>query len=742
MSKCTWPGTLILVPHRSQLNTVAQMQSYDHRAHYTPQRHSSAQATPSRPPQIPPRPRHASFAASESLPPSSSRIPQLPIPSSLTPGRQRAARPSWDASISPSLTSRASSWGFPHPSPAGRVSLYGDYFSQPPPAPVPPPPPLPQKPHVPVKLRPPIPPKPFALIPPTQSRNPLYPQSIPTSIAFGLSPLPSDEPRIQSPTSDDREFPLLPALTASESKHHEDDLAAQEEEDLARALEESRLSANVFQDQLSVTNTAQKDPASTKAISSGSPAVGESWLNMDTPSTSQHSQDSLLEETSLQKQPNDNKDVAYQSNGRSLNELFRSAAIESRDLPLTSADSMPTPSLYSNVVSNLVAKSTFSLSTSSITTSTVHVAHLSDSSTPNSLTRPPSEPPVSPQPTAETYPRSPSIPSVSGLSSNFTSDNSVSLGRLCIGDVLSPATSRSPVTSASSSLSLDAGVSPGSLEGEGGADLPKRPAVPYSANQYVEPELLIGVSLGFSRPVISTMLTPMKEQMPNVITLPYGKAPPCFLQAPNWRRLLKLMARLSATRIEPTVEALSIAKHELKLRTVVQFVRVHHSSSDWRTVLYFTTDMPVSPSVHNSHKYTNGDVGVLPFSYTLSPLPTLLRDGAESSMTKYYVIPSTPTTPYPTLPIDFPNLAMYLQTAVDDSRRAATDGSGGMRKLAQFIDSCYPGDTDAAVFDGDVPSRGVGGMLKRVIRRSKGKGSRGNEEIYDLVTPFVADEWG
>ncbi|KAI6134985.1 hypothetical protein EV401DRAFT_1845067 [Pisolithus croceorrhizus] len=463
---------------------------------------------------------------------------------------------------------------------------------------------------------------------------------------------------------------------------------------------------------------------------------------MNTPSTSQHSQESLLDETPLQKQPDDNKNLVYQSNGRPLNERLRSAATESRDLQLTSADSIPTPSLYSNVVSNLVAKSTFSVSTSSITTSTVHVAHLSDSSTPNSLTRSPSEPSVSPQPTAETYRRSPSIPSVSGRGSNFTSDNSVSLGKLYIGDVLSPATSRSPITSASSSLSLDSGISPDFLEEEDDSDPPRRPAVPYSANQYVEPELLMGVSLGFSRPVISTMLTPMKEQMPNVITLPYGKAPPCFLQAPNWRRLLKLMARLSATRIEPRVEALSIAKHDLKLRTVVQFVRVHHSSSDWRTVLYFTTDMPVAPSVHNSHKYTSGDVGVLPFSYTLSPLPTLLRDGAESSMAKYYVIPSTPTTPYPTLPINFPNLAMYLQAAVEDSRRAAIDGSGGMRKLAQFIDSCYPSDTDAAVFDGEAPKRGVGGMLKRVMGRSKGKGSRGNEEIYDLVTPFVADEWG
>lgn len=155
--------------------------------------------------------------------------------------------------------------------------------------------------------------------------------------------------------------------------------------------------------------------------------------------------------------------------------------------------------------------------------------------------------------------------------------------------------------------------------------------------------------------------------------------------------------------------------------------------------------MPVPPSVQSPHRFTNGDVSVLPFSYTLSPLPTLLRDGPETSMVKYYVVPSTPTTPYPSLPINFPNLAMYLQSAVQDSRRASSDSSGGLRKLAQYIDSCFPGDaeTAAAIDDDSAPRKGVGGIFKRVIGRSKGpKGSRVNEEIYDLVTPFVADEWG
>jgi hypothetical protein len=66
----------------------------------------------------------------------------------------------------------------------------------------------------------------------------------------------------------------------------------------------------------------------------------------------------------------------------------------------------------------------------------------------------------------------------------------------------------------------------------------------------------------------------MTGPMPNVITLPYGRAPVFHFQAPSWRKLLKLMARLSGTRVEPTVDAINVAKHDLKLRTVIQFVKV------------------------------------------------------------------------------------------------------------------------------------------------------------------------
>ena len=49
---------------------------------------------------------------------------------------------------------------------------------------------------------------------------------------------------------------------------------------------------------------------------------------------------------------------------------------------------------------------------------------------------------------------------------------------------------------------------------------------------------------------------------------------PFRIQAPDWRHLLKMMAQLSGTRVEASSETMGGSNQELKLRTVVQFVRV------------------------------------------------------------------------------------------------------------------------------------------------------------------------
>ena len=85
---------------------------------------------------------------------------------------------------------------------------------------------------------------------------------------------------------------------------------------------------------------------------------------------------------------------------------------------------------------------------------------------------------------------------------------------------------------------------------------------------------LLFVALGFNPPQISSIKTTLKGGVPNVISLPTGKFVPFHIQAPDWRHLLKMMARLSGSRIEASIEAMAGTKQELKLRTVVQFVRV------------------------------------------------------------------------------------------------------------------------------------------------------------------------
>jgi len=81
-------------------------------------------------------------------------------------------------------------------------------------------------------------------------------------------------------------------------------------------------------------------------------------------------------------------------------------------------------------------------------------------------------------------------------------------------------------------------------------------------------------ALGFNLPQVSSIKTSSKGGVPNVISLPAGGFAPFHIQAPDWRQLLKMMARLSGTKVEASAESLTDTEQDLKLRTVVQFVRV------------------------------------------------------------------------------------------------------------------------------------------------------------------------
>ncbi|KAK0490857.1 hypothetical protein IW261DRAFT_1325595 [Armillaria novae-zelandiae] len=291
----------------------------------------------------------------------------------------------------------------------------------------------------------------------------------------------------------------------------------------------------------------------------------------------------------------------------------------------------------------------------------------------------------------------------------------------------------SPRLSAASSVSLP--TLPEAGENEQGA---------VNGNQFVDAGLLHGVSIGFTPPVITSIMQQMSTPMPNIVSLPYGRCPPLHFQAPNWRHLLKLMARLSGTRIEPTIEAVAVVKTDLFLRTVIQFIRPHPASEDWRTIIWFTIDHPVPASLPGARKYTNGDVDVLPWSYTLSAMPALLRDNADSQISQTYTIPSTEAVPYPKLPISFPNMALYLQAALDESRRYSNDGSSGMRKLSRMMDRCYPTLESMDLAESSERS-GMGRVFRKVMGRgnkNNKQGRGGNMDTYELVTPFVPEEWG
>ncbi|KAJ7673685.1 hypothetical protein DFH06DRAFT_748779 [Mycena polygramma] len=205
------------------------------------------------------------------------------------------------------------------------------------------------------------------------------------------------------------------------------------------------------------------------------------------------------------------------------------------------------------------------------------------------------------------------------------------------------------------------------------------------ANQSLDPELLRGVSLGFVVPIISPELRPMPNTMPNIIALPYGRCPPVHLQAPTWRQLLELLARLSRTRIDASAEAVeSTWPSPLYLRTVVQFVRADHPSADWRAILWLTIDYPAPASAPDAI-----DVDVLPLSYGLSSPPALLRDGSNTTFSKFYTIPPSVAVPLPTLPMTFPDIGQYLQAALEESR-THMGVSSRLGKLAEMVQACFP----------------------------------------------------
>jgi hypothetical protein len=84
--------------------------------------------------------------------------------------------------------------------------------------------------------------------------------------------------------------------------------------------------------------------------------------------------------------------------------------------------------------------------------------------------------------------------------------------------------------------------------------------------------------MGFNTAAITPQLEPYTGRLPNVIALPYGRSPPFHFKAPSWRNMVRLMALLSETNVEPNIEAQAVVKTTMHLRVVVNFVKVSWKS--------------------------------------------------------------------------------------------------------------------------------------------------------------------
>src|SRR5207248_923617 len=148
----------------------------------------------------------------------------------------------------------------------------------------------------------------------------------------------------------------------------------------------------------------------------------------------------------------------------------------------------------------------------------------------------------------------------------------------------------------------------------------------------------------------------------------------------TFRHLLRLLAHLSATNIQPTPAAIAACKDPfLYLRATLQFMKVPFTDNEWRTVLWLEIDNPVPPLLPGSWKFTNGDTTQL--SYNTS-IPATVKHAPQNG-SQIFVLQS----PLPTLPLSLPALALYIHSAFVDSKKAVD--SSGARRLSKIVLSCY-----------------------------------------------------
>ena len=95
--------------------------------------------------------------------------------------------------------------------------------------------------------------------------------------------------------------------------------------------------------------------------------------------------------------------------------------------------------------------------------------------------------------------------------------------------------------------------------------------------------------------------------------------------------------------------------------------------------MYATTNNPLQGA---PREFVSANISTLPFRCSTSPLPAFLRDGPDSGPKLKYLL-NDPS--YQLLDIT-PDVAVYLDHAVKDSRRMAHGNSSEMNRLAKTFD--------------------------------------------------------
>jgi hypothetical protein len=308
----------------------------------------------------------------------------------------------------------------------------------------------------------------------------------------------------ESPT-DDKDIALALAISESEARQREEAISAQEEADLMKALEESRISdinynryvydtlfderqdfsdgpSSSAQPPPSISSSPGKtflSPGATRYQISRHPQEGESFLHMITPTTSEHyfdRDDSVPQPSILERQ-----------------ESSQSTTDDSR---LNRDHSTPTPPLYTSVVSTVKPNNDTAMSSLPI-----EFPRASDLTRPSPALPASSYPMSSPKlnvnaPELPPQPRRPSAAHSDSSGGRSSSSDSLSLfSSTAKSSQSTPASPPLSFTSPSVMDQLDS-VDEDLLEeegGNGGIDPNTRPGPVLTANQYVEPEMLMGI---------------------------------------------------------------------------------------------------------------------------------------------------------------------------------------------------------------------------------------------------------